>query len=73
MLVPKGQAYILFAHAPHAQKVGRHAYQEYWEEIWRAIVKYADPQLTLFVMDANQPARAEDRPGRRMEEGLRSF
>ena len=33
VLVPKGQAYILFAHAPHAQKVGRHAYQEYWEEI----------------------------------------
>ena len=71
--MPKGQACLLFAHAPHTQKVGKHAYQEYWEEVWRAIVKYADPQLTMFVMDANQPARAGDRLGRRMEEGLRDF
>ena len=41
--------------------------------MWRAIGKYADPQLTMLVMDANQPARAGDRPGRRMEEGLRNF
>ena len=24
--VPKGQAYLLFAHAPHTHKVGKHAY-----------------------------------------------
>ena len=29
VLVPKGQAYLLFAHAPHTQKVGKHAYQDY--------------------------------------------
>ena len=27
----------------------------------------------MLVMDANQPARGGDRPGRRMEGGLRSF
>ena len=45
VLIPKGQACLLFAHAPHAQRVGSNAYQEFWEEAWRAITKYADPQL----------------------------
>jgi hypothetical protein len=73
VLIPKGKAYVLFAHAPHTQKVGVEEYREFWEEVWRAVTKWADPQLTMLIMDANQPAREADRPGRRTEGGLREF
>ena len=73
VLTPKGQAYLLFTHAPHTQRVGTQEYQEFWEEVWRAIAKYTDPQLTVLMMDANQLASIGDRPGRRMEEALRRF
>ncbi len=71
MLTPKGQAYVLFSHAPHVQKVGVKKYQEYWQGAWEAVKKYADPQETAVIMDANQPARPEDRPKKRREDGLR--
>ena len=53
VLILKGQAYLLFAHAPHTQRVQTHAYQEFWEVVRRAVTKYADPQLAMLIMDAN--------------------